>query len=87
MKASLSIQFPRQSHIAYICTIFLQIELSNVFSNRLPEQMQSHISSICMIFLQSDYPIVISNCLEPPNEEPFLTTHEGNLNVHAHEKT
>ena len=48
--------------------------------------MQSHISSICMIFLQSDYPIVISNFLEPPIAEPFLTTHEGILNVHAHEK-
>ena len=42
-----SIEFLRQSHIF---TIFLQIELSNVFPNRLPEQMQSHIAYIGMIF-------------------------------------
>ena len=71
-----SIKFPRQSHIAHICTIFLQIEFSNVFSNSLPEQMQIHIGYICMSFLQSEFPNVISNCPEPPIAEPFLTSHE-----------
>ena len=59
----LSIEFPRQRHNAHICTIFLQIEFLNVFSNCVPEQMQSHIAYISMIFLQSEFSIVISNRL------------------------
>ena len=59
----LSIEFPRQNQIAHICTIFLQSELSNVFSNSLPEQMQSHIAYMSMIFLHSEFSYVIPNRL------------------------
>ena len=50
-------------HIGCICLSFLHCVLSNVSSNRLPEQMQSHIGCTCLAFLHCVLSNVSSSCL------------------------